>query len=194
MIYQFSGFILPFVIMIDIFLIGLVLMSTKPKKKTNQRIKYGLGVLGFLGFSLFKLLFTVPHAIPSTPVDLKIRTNSTFSTLYYLGDFKNETKVFWKEHIIGQEKEQYFDLESSVADGLTIARKFDKTWYSKKIPMKLDSVSTVIIEQSNFEKANIEIENAIDKYKWTELGNYFSNFLTLIFMTTLIWRIKKYGP
>ena len=185
---------LPFVIAVDIILIGLVFMSIWPKRKMHQRLLYGLGILGFLGFGLLKLLFTVPHAIPSTPTDLIIETNSTYSTLYYLGDFKGETKVFWKEFVIGHEKKQYFDLESSVANGLMIGTKFDGNWYSTTVQMSPDRASTIKIDKQNFAEANQEVESAIKKYCWIELGNYFSNFLTLAFVIVLIWRIKKYGP
>lgn len=191
--YQFLDPILPYAILIDLILIGILWLSTKPVKQKHQRIIYGLAVLAFIGFSFFKLLFTVPHPIASTPVDLEIRSNSTYTSLYYLTDSKNEPKVFWKDHIIGKVKEQSFDLENSLPDGLTIACKFDGVWYFTSIPMNIERVSSIVIEKSNFEIAQPEIINAIDEYLWTELGNYFSNFLTFLFIPVLIWRIKKYG-
>lgn len=194
MLYQIVGIILPFILAADIILIGIIVLSTNPTKKLYQRITYGLAILGFIGLGLFKLLFIVPHAIPSTPVDLKIKTTSTFTTLYYLGDFNGETKVFWKEHIVGHEKEQYFDLESSIADGLTIASKHEGTWYSKKIQLNWDEVAIVSIDRGNFKRADQEIINAIKKYRWIESGNYLSNLLTVCFLITLIWRIKIHGP
>ena len=185
---------LPFIITVDLILIGLVILSIKPKKKLHQRLTYGLGIIGFLGFILFKILFTVPHAIPSTPVDLKIETNSAFTTLYYIGDFKGEPSVFWKEHIIGNAKEQYFDLESSVSNGLVVAKKFDGDWHSTTIEMNWDKTSILNVNRNNFEQADQEIIRALKKYRWTEFANYLSNLLTLTFIVLIIWRIKKYGP
>ena len=155
---------LPFIITVDLILIGLVILSIKPKKKLHQRLTYGLGIIGFLGFILFKLLFTVPHAIPSTPVDLKIETNSAFTTLYYIGDFKGEPTVFWKEHVIGNSKEQYFDLESSVANGLIVAKKIDGDWHSTTIEMKWDKPSILNVNKANFKNADHEIIKTIKEY------------------------------
>lgn len=185
---------MPLIITADLILIGLVIISTKLKKKLQQRLTYGLGIIGFLGFSLFKLLFTVPHAIPSTPVYLNIETNSSFTTIYYIGDFKGEPTVFWKEHIIGNIKKQYFDLESNVANGLIVAKKFDGDWYSTTIEMNWDKVSILKINRNNFEKAEQKIIKALKRYRGTEFSNYLSNMLTLTFVGLMIWRIKKFGP
>ena len=193
MIYQFSGFLLPFIITVDLILIGLLILSTNPKSKQNQRLKYGLVIIAFLGFILFKVLFTGPHTLPSTPVDLKIETNSAFTTLYYIGDFKGELSAFWKEHIIGKSKEQHFDLESSVANGLIIANKFDGDWYSTTIEMNWDKVSILNLDRTNFEKADNEIKKAIKRYRWIEFANYLSNLLTLTFIVLIFRRIKNIG-
>lgn len=193
MIYQFLGYVLPFIITVDLILIGLVILSIKPKKKLNQRLTYGLAIFGFIGFGLFKLLFTVPHAIPSTPVELKIEANSVFTTLYYMGDVDGEASVFWKDHVIGKSKVRYFDLESSVSDGLTVAKRFNGEWYATTIEMNSNKTAVLDIDSANFQKADQEEIKAIEKYRWTEFGNYFSNLLTFTFIVLIIWRIKKYG-
>jgi hypothetical protein len=175
--------------------LGLIFLSTKPIKKLNQRLTYGLGNLGFIGFVLFKLLFTLPHVIPSTPTDLRIINKGFYKTLYYIGDFKGQDKVFWKEHVIGKAKDRSFDLESSVADGLVVATKLEGDWYVTTVEMSWDNVSTLMLDKRQFQKdVNSEIEQVIEDYKWTEVGNYMSNLLTLIFVIVLIGRIIIYGP
>jgi len=190
-LFQFPVHILPYAILIDLTLLGTLWLSTRPVKRTHQRIIFGTTVLGFIGFGLFKVLFTAPHPIASTPVDLEIRTPSTFASLYYLGYDDDIPNVFWKEHIIGKEKLRSFDLESQLENGLTIASKFDGEWLSKTIEWNGKIVNSICLQREFFEPANLEVVNAIQHYIWTERGNYFSNFLTLIFMVLALMKGLK---
>jgi len=192
MIYQFPDHILPYAIFIDLILLGMQWLSARPVQRSHQRITFGLCVLGFIAFSLFKVLFSVPHSIASTPVDLKIRSNDTFTTFYYLGkSYVDDTpKVFWKEHIIGKEKFRYFDVENRLEKGLIIACKFEGNWYSKAIQWQDEKTNELIIEKENFEPANLDVIDAIEYYFWTAFGNYFSNFLTLLFLIVAIRKVK----
>jgi len=101
------------VIGLDSLLVGLIILSTQPKKRVHRRVLLGLGILCFVVFGLFKFLFITPHVIASTPVALEVKSASFYKTLYYLG--KSNEEVFWKEYVIGESKNQSIDLRSCLS-------------------------------------------------------------------------------
>ncbi len=94
---------------------------------------------------------------------------------------------------MGVSKDQSFDLESSVADGLIIATKFGESWYSLEVALASGKVNNVMIDKHLFSRATQNIIEAIRNYYWVEAANYLSHTLTLSFVVVLIWRVKKYG-
>ncbi len=194
MIYQFPSHLVPFVIVIDLALLGLLYLSIKYRKKSSQRTAYVLAILGFLGFSAFKTLFTTPAPVASTPADLRIETSKPFNTIYYLTWNEGNPEVIWKDILIGEQTDRYFELESEVRNGLLIATKVNDNIGYQTIQLDWRVPTMVNLEQEDFkvDREN-KINDAIKRYRWTEFGNYLSYLLTVAFVGTFIWRMAKYG-
>ena len=194
MAYQFLGSVIPFIIGIDLLLLGLVYLSTQPKRKIVQRAVYIIATLGFIGFSLFKMLFTIPAPVASTPVDLEIKTDQPFTTVYYLAWDEGQPEVFWKDMIISQHANRYFEWESNVRNGLLIAKTIGNGIGYQAVQLDEDKPTKVNLRQEHFtiDREN-KIKEAIRRYRWTEYGNYLSYLLTVSFITVLVWRIIKFG-
>lgn len=190
MLYQLSGFLLLFILVIDLVLMLRVIQGIQLKKKGRG---YVLVMIVFVLLSLFKMFFMGPHAFSSSPVDLDIKTDKSFDVCYFIDEVKDNVKVFWKEHIIGGSSKQSLDLETSVSDGFKVVKKIDGDWYAKDVVLNGNNTNTLDLADVSFEKVDQDITHAIDNYQWTIMENYFSHFLALVFVILIIWSIRKYG-
>ncbi|MFC2152691.1 hypothetical protein ACFLSE_09195 [Bacteroidota bacterium] len=194
MIFQYPEFFFPSFLLLDIFAVGLLILTIFSKKKFFTRMFLGLSIFVFLVTSLFKLMSVKPHSIPSSPVDIEIQSDKYITSFYYVGEVENEKKVFWKEIMFKKNKERMFDLESSIHDSLIIAKKFSGDWKFKSVKLDWNIKPKVNLMDSEFQfDRNGEIEKAVKKYRKIEYGNYFSNLLTIAFFILVIWRIRKYN-
>lgn len=194
MIYQFSGYTVPFIIIFDLFLLGLIYLSAKFRTRLDQQFTLGIAIMGFIGLGLFKLLFTVPHSIPSSPVTLKLINDSPFATVYYIGGYRNDYHVFWKDHIIGGSKIQTLDYESYITAGLIIATRFENEWYYTNKKITGGEEAFLELNKSNFIKDDTgRVDRMVSNYRLTEFGNYLSNGLSILFFVALAWRIRRFS-
>lgn len=190
LLYQLSGFLLLFILAIDLALVLRVIQGVQDKKIGRR---YGWALMVFVGLSIFKIFFASPHAFSSTPADLTIKTDKSFDVCYFIDEVKGANQVFWKEHIIGHSKTQSLDLESSVADGFHVVKKMDGGWYVTNVQLNSPHETILNLAEASFQKADPDMTNAIKKYRWTIIGNYFSHFLTLVFLVLVIRIIAKNG-
>ena len=194
MIYHFLDFIIPYVLGIDFLLIGLLYLSIKLKGETARNILYTVAVLGFVGLSLFKWLASSPGSVASTPAGLNIKTNQPLTTIYYLSEGKKPLRVFWKDLLVGQQSVRSFETESDVGNGLYVAKQLNGEVGYQVVQLDYQNRQTVDLKPENFKtEENERVAEAIQRYRWTELGNYLSHWLTLAFVGGLIWRTSEYG-
>ena len=189
MVYQLSEFILPYILGIDLFLIGMLYLSVLPGEKITRRFILAAAIAGFAGLSFFKLLFTEPGIAASTPVNVEFVNKDLQSPVYYIRDTREGGKrVIWKDHLSKEPTTRTFEQEGN--PDLILATKFDGEWHYIALNLRQDF--KVTLAKPAFRKVDaLEVERAISKYRWIETGNYASNFLVLGFVAVLVWRVKK---
>lgn len=187
MMYQLTESILPYSLGVDLFLIALLYLSKLPGERITRRFILAAAIAGFAGLSFFKLLFTETGIAASTPVSIEFVNKDLPAPVYFIKNGREGKRVFWKDSLKGSTT-RTFEQEGN--PDLTLATKFDGEWHYTTINLRQDAKITV--EKSAFRKvAQLEIKQAISKYRWVEMGNYASNFLVLGFMAVLVWRQKK---
>ena len=188
MVYQLSEFILPYILGIDLFLIGLLYLSKLPGERITRRFVLAAAIAGFAGLSFFKLLFTEPGIAASTPINIEFVNKDLPSPVYYIKDGREGKRVFWKDNLSKEPTTRTFEQEGN--PDLILATKFDGEWHYTTLNLR--QVLKVTVEKPVFKKVDQpEIEQALGKYRWIETGNYASNFLVLGFVAVLVWRLKK---
>lgn len=188
MVYQLSEFILPYILGIDLFLIALLYLSMLPSERITRRFILVVAIAGFAGLSFFKLLFTETGIAASTPVSIEFVNKDIPAPVYFIKNGREGKRVFWKDSLPKGATTHTFEQEGN--PDLTLATKFDGEWHYTTINLRHDV--KVTLNKSAFRKVDQpEIEQAISKYRWIEIGNYASNFLVLGFVAILVWRLKN---
>lgn len=194
MLYQFPPFTLPYILAVDAGLIGLILASTLISGMANQRVLYGMALLGFLGLGSLKFFAAAPGRVASIPATLLVEAPDYFTTLYYGGTCGDgKPQIVQKAFVVGTSRRQHFELESCLTNGLIVAAKFDGAWYQTTVTLNAVHPTRLVIEKSRFRRADQALEASIAQYGWTEWGIYLSVALTMAFVATLVWRIRKHG-
>ncbi|MEP3389494.1 MAG: hypothetical protein ABJO02_14980 [Reichenbachiella sp.] len=158
-----------------------------------KKVLLALIGLSFFGYCFVKSLVSEPHLFASTPASLELKNSSFFSTVYFLEHRNGELIFFWKEHMFKGSHQLFFEMESSIpTNGLTIATKIDGEWRFLISFLSSNEPNTLLINESEFSPdRDGAIRRAYSKYVLTELGNYSTNILGLLFLIAFVLTIRK---
>lgn len=188
MLYQASGYGLFILFSLDLVIIALLYFLDHFSWRLGRILLYGFALLLVFFSASFKLLFSGPAHLGSTPAELSVenRLANSFQTFYYLSEDKDgQPHVFWKEYMLGRHKTQILETEGFY--GLLLAKKIQRQWQYQRIqPTRL----VAVLDEAHFKPdTSGRIAKAVRAYAWVEAGIYASEILTLAVLLLLVYRL-----
>lgn len=187
--YQFSGYLLPAIIVIDVLLILMLVWGMSAGRKVLLWIISLTAILMFVALGIFKWGFSRPDFMVSSPGEIILENPADGpKSIYYL---EADGGVFWKHEVDGNTSESHsLELERADPDSLMIVTHFDDEWYIQPLDLSTSETRTIVLQKAGFDKK--DVSKAINSYYWTVLcWNYVSYSLTMIFVAVflfMLWR------